>query len=79
MPNLVQNQLFFVLCDLEIWDMTLKTTGHFFYATSSLVHHFVAISELKLDLVRKRPSAVKIHIFFLAVWPWNLTDDLEKQ
>ena len=27
-----------------------KTIGHLFYATSSFVHHFVAISELKLEL-----------------------------
>ena len=27
-----------------------KTTGHLFYATSSCVHHFIAISEFKLEL-----------------------------
>ena len=27
-----------------------KTIGHLFYATSSFVHHFVAIGELKLEL-----------------------------
>ena len=31
------------------------------------------------DTVRKRPIWVKIEDFFLAVWPWNLTDDLENQ
>ena len=95
---------FFVLCDLEIWQMTLennrapllcyfklcasfhshlwiqngvtvrkrsirvkigdflpcvtlkfegwpwKTIGHLFYATSSFVHHFIAIREFKLEL-----------------------------
>ena len=95
---------FFVLCDLEIWSMTLKnkrapllccfklyasfhsyqwiqtkvtvrkrsiqvkicdflfrgtsnfdgwpwkTIGHLFYATSSFVHHFIAIGEFKLEL-----------------------------
>ena len=30
--------------------MTLKTIGHLFYATSSFVHHFVAIGEFKLEL-----------------------------
>ena len=94
-PNLGQNRWCFVLCDLEIWWMTLennrasllsniklhshrwiqtrvtvrkrpiwvkydiffsrvtlkfdrwhwKTIGHLFYATSSFVHHFVAIGE----------------------------------
>ena len=28
----------------------LKTIGHLFYATSSFVHHFVAIGEFKLEL-----------------------------
>ena len=28
--------------------------------------------------VRKRPSWVKISDFFCLLWPWNLTDDLEK-
>ena len=41
---------FFVLCDLEIWQMTLETIGHLFYDTSSFLHHFVAISEFKLEL-----------------------------
>ena len=102
--NLGQNWQFFVLCDLEIWWMTLennrasllyytklyasfqihrwiqigvtvrkrsiwvkignflsrvtlkfegwpwKTIGHLFYVASSFVHHFTAISELKLEL-----------------------------
>ena len=59
-----------------------KTIGHLFYATSSFVHHFVAIGELKLELQSGNAqlgSKVKIDDFFLAVWPWNLTDDLEKQ
>ena len=109
-----------------------KTIGHLFYATSSFVHHFVAIGEFKLQLqsgnalsgqirrflepcdleiwrmtlqnnrapllcyfklstsfrshwwiqtwvtVRKRPIWVKF-CDFSAVWPWNLTDDLQKQ
>ena len=40
---------FFVPCDLEIWWMTLKTIGHLFYAASSFVHHFMAITEFKLE------------------------------
>ena len=28
----------------------LKTIGHLFYATSSFVHHFIAIGEFKLEL-----------------------------
>ena len=102
--NSGQNWRFFVLCDLEIWRMTLKnyrapflcyfklcasyhrhwsiqiwvtvlkrqirvkignfvfhrtvqfygwpwkTIGHVFYATSSFMHHFIAISQFKLAL-----------------------------
>ena len=39
---------FFVPCDLEIWQMTLKTIGHLFYVASNSVHNFIAISEFKL-------------------------------
>ena len=49
-PNLGQNRRFFFLCDLEILQMTLKTTGHLFYATSSFVHHLIAICEIKMKL-----------------------------
>ena len=40
----------FVLRYTEIRRMTLKTIEHLFYATSSFVHHFVAIGQLKLEL-----------------------------
>ena len=50
-PNFGQNRQFFVMCDLEIWQTTLKNKiGHLFYTTSSSVHHFVAICEFKLEL-----------------------------
>ena len=54
--------------------------GHLFYATSSyFVHHFVAIGEFKLELSSGNPQFGSKSTIFLAVWPWNLTDDLEKQ
>ena len=37
-----------VTLKFDIWPW--KTTGHLFYATSSFVHHFVAIGEFKLEL-----------------------------
>ena len=41
-----------------------KTIGHLYYATSSSMHHFVAIGEFKLELtVRKRRIWVKFHDF----------------
>ena len=45
-----------------------KTKGHLFYASSSCVHHFVAIDEFKLGIHSIR---VKIED-----WLWPLTSDL---
>ena len=59
----------------------LKTTEHFFYAASSFVHHFIAIIEFKLEFQLQSGNAKfgSKSTIFLAVWPWNYTDDLEKQ
>ena len=55
-----------------------KIMGHLFYTTSSSVHHFKAIGEFKLELQSGNAQfGLKSAIFPL--WPWNLTDDLEKQ
>ena len=131
--NSGQNQRFIVLCDLEIWRMTLKnnrapllccfklcasfhshrwiqtkvtvrklsilvqignllshvtlkfdgwpwkTIGHLFYVASSFMHHFIVIGEFKLILQSGNAQFGSKSTIFLAVWPWNLTDDLQKQ
>ena len=56
-----------------------NTIGHLLYATSSFVHHFVAIGESKLELQSGNPQSGSKSMIFLAVWPWNLMDDLQKQ
>ena len=56
-----------------------KTIGHLFYATSSFVHHFVAIGEFKLELQSGNAQSRSNSTIFRAVWSWNLMDDLEKQ
>ena len=56
-----------------------KTIGHLFYATSSFVHNFVAIGELKLELQSGNAQFGSNSKIFRAVWPWNLADDIEKQ
>ena len=56
-----------------------KTIGHLFYTTSSFVYHFVAIGEFKLELQSGNPQSGSNSTLFRVVWPWNLTDDLEKQ
>ena len=53
--------------------------GHLFYATSSFVHHFLAIGEFKLELQSWNAQSGSNLTIFRAVWPWNLTDDLQKQ
>ena len=37
-------------CDLEIWQMSLKNNRAPILATSSFVHHFVAIGKFKQEL-----------------------------
>ena len=61
----------------DVWPW--KTIGHLFYATSSFVHHFVAICVFKLELQSGNAQSGSNSTIFRAVWPWNLTDDLEKQ
>ena len=56
-----------------------KTIGHLFYATSSFVQHFVAIGVFKLELQSGNAAFGSKLTIFWAVWPSNLTDDLEKQ
>ena len=67
----------------HIWPWNLmnnleKTIRHLFYATLSFVHHSIAISEFKLELQSGNTQFGSKSTIFLAVWPWNLTDDLEK-
>ena len=84
-PNLVKSRdpladpdfLTHVSLQFDVWPW--KTIGHLFYASSSFVHHFVAIGELKLELQSGNAQFGSNSKFFLAVWPWNLTYDLEKQ
>ena len=77
-PNLGQNRRFFSRVTLQFDGWPWKTIGHIFYATSHFVHHFVAIGEFKLELQSGNAQFGSNSTIFLAVWPWNLTDDLEK-
>ena len=69
---------------LAVWPCNLmydleKTIGHLFYGTSSFVQHFVAISDFKLELESGNGQFGSNSTIFRVMWPWNLTDDLEKQ
>ena len=64
-----------VTLQFDVWPWK---KGHLFYATSSFVHHFVAISDFKLEIQSGNGQFGSKLTIFLAVWPWNLTYDLEK-
>ena len=63
-----------VTLQFDIWPW--KTMGHLFYATSSFVHHFVAIGDFKLELQSGNTQFGSKLAIFRAAWPWNLTVDL---
>ena len=56
-----------------------KTIGHLSFAVSSFVQHFIAIGKFKLELLSGNAQSGSYSTIFRAVWPWNLTYDLEKQ
>ena len=56
-----------------------KTIGHLLFAVSSFVQHFIAIGEFKLELQSGNAQFESNLTISWAMWPWNLTDDLEKQ
>ena len=66
-----------VTLQFDLWPW--KTIGHLFYVTSSFVHHFVAIGDLKPELQSGNAQFGSNSTIFRAVWPCNLTYDLEKQ
>ena len=51
----------------------------FFNATASFFNNFVAIGEFKLELQSGNAQFGSKSMTFLAVWPWNMMYDLEKQ
>ena len=78
-PIWVKIDFFFsrVTLQFDVWPW--KTIGHLFYATSSFMHHFVAIGDFKLELQSGKAQFGSNSTIFRAVWPCNLRYDLEKQ
>ena len=69
----------FGLCDLEIGPMALKNNRELFPCPFSFVCHFIAISALDLDLQSRNAQIGSNLTIFCPPWPWNFTDDHEKQ
>ena len=78
-PIWVKFDDFYSRVTLKFYGWPWKTTGHLFYATSSFVHHFVAIGEFKLELQSGNAQSRSNTTIFRAMWSWNLMDDLERQ
>ena len=78
--NSGQNRWFFLSSGtFKIDEWPWNTIGHLFYVASSFVYHFIAIGEFKLKLESGNAQSGSKSAIFCPVWPWNLTDDLEKQ
>ena len=76
-PNLGQIRRFLEPCDLENWRMTLQNNRAPLLCYFKLCAAFHSHWWIQTGVtVRKRPIWVKF-CDFSAVWPWNLTDDLE--
>ena len=71
----IDNFLFRVTLKFDRWPW--KTIGHLSYVASSFVYHFIAIGKFKLELQSGDTQSGSKSKIFLAVWPWNLTYDLE--
>ena len=73
----IGNLLSLVTLKFDGWPW--KKIRHLFYVASIFMHHFIAIGEFKLKLQPGNAQFGSKSTIFLAVWPWNLTDDLQKQ
>ena len=75
----VEISIFLSLVTFKFDGWPWKTIGNLFYTTSSFVHHFKSIGELKLKLQSRNAQFGSKSAIFCPVWPWNLTDALEKK
>ena len=66
-----------VILKFDIWPW--KTIRHLFYASSSFVHHFVAIGGIKLELQSGTPNLGQIWLFLepcdLKIWHMTLENN----
>ena len=77
-PNFGQNGRIFSRVSLQFDVWLWKTIGHLFYVTSSFVHHFITIIELKLELQSGNAQFGSKSMNFFSrvtskfdVWPWK--------
>ena len=78
-PNLGQNLWCFVPCDLEICWMTLENKREPLLCCFKLCATFHSHWWIQTGVTVRNAQFGSNSTIFRAVWPWNLTDDLEKQ
>ena len=64
---------------LKFYRWPWETIGHLFYTHSSFMHHFIAIGEFTYELQSGNAQIGSNLTIFRLLWPWNFTDDFEKQ
>ena len=74
-----KSTIFFSRATLQFDVWPWKTIGHLVNVISSVVHHFVAIRDFKLEIQSGNGQFGSKSTIITAVWPCNLTYDLEKQ
>ena len=62
---------------LKFYRWPWKTIRHLFNAFPSSVHHFITISEIKLELHSGNSQFGSKSMILCPIWPWNLMDDLK--
>ena len=77
--NLGQNWRFSVLCDLEIWWMTLKNNRSHPLCYFKLFKSFQSHLWIQTTATVRKPSIQLKVSDICPLWPWNMMDDLEKQ
>ena len=76
--NSGQNRRFLVPCDLEVWQMTMKNKRAPPLCSIKVCASFHSHQRNQTGVtIRKFSTRLKI-VDYCRVWPWNLTDDLEK-
>ena len=78
-PIWVKNRCLLSSETLKLDGWSRKTVGHLYHTTSSFVRYFKAINEFKLELQSGNAQFGSKSAIVCPVWPWNLTDDVEKQ
>ena len=77
--NWVKFYYFLPPVTLKFCEWPWKTIGHLFYTHSSFRHHTIAIGGFRFQFQSENAQIGSNWMIVCLLWPWNFTDDLEKQ